>query len=167
MKYITAFLLLFLSFITVAQDDALKIGYVNMRHLINSSPQFNKANQIIVDEFQEQQEEVLGLGERFEAKLEKFKTEKSLLSEVDIQIQLQELKTDEKTLQDKVKALKETLEIRKTEELGMVQDAVNAAIKTIAEAHKFDLILYQEVAHISKKANITALIKEQLRKTFE
>lgn len=166
-KHIAIFFLLGWSFISYAQTDTFKIGYVNMQHLITSSLQFAKANQIILAEFEDKTEEVLSLEKKFKASIEKFKKQQETLSEADIQTRLQILRAEEKILQEKATALKERLEQRKQEESDKVRAVTNEAISIIAKIHKFDLILYQNVAYVSQKTNITPLVKVQLRALFK
>jgi len=58
-------------------------------------------------------------------------------------------------LERKQRELSEDINLRKSEEMRKFQDQVNKAVGVIAEAENYDLILYNQVAFVSKKINIT------------
>lgn len=168
MKYLIGlFSLLFLTTTASAITATFKIGYVNMPHLISSSPQFSQANQTIVEEFQQQKDNIFNLEEKFKAAIQKFKKEQDSLSEADAQARLKILKSEEEILQDKAITLKDNLEKRKQEELDKVKAATDKAIKIIATKLKLDMVLHQNVAYVNENNNITTLVKKQLRSLFE
>ncbi len=58
-------------------------------------------------------------------------------------------------LERKQRELTEDINIRKNEEMKKFQDQVNKAVGVIAQADGYDLIVYNSVAYVSKKINIT------------
>ena len=58
-------------------------------------------------------------------------------------------------LERKQREFNEDINLRKGEEMRKFQDQINKAIGVVAEADGFDLIIYNSVAFVSKKINIT------------
>ena len=66
--------------------------------------------------------------------------------------------------QRKQRELREDINLRKNEELGVLQDRINKAVTTVAEAEGYDLIVYGGVAFASKKIDITDKVLKALGK---
>jgi len=150
-----------------SQAKTLKIGYINVDHLVTSSAQFIQANQIVIKEFQPQQDELITLANKINSLVKEFKQDKDTLSKLEIKSEIKKITNLEQQLKRQASSLKKQLALRNTQELSKIQDLINQTIKAIAIEKKFDLILYQEVAYVSKELNITPLIAEQLRLQFE
>ena len=150
-----------------SQAKTLKIGYINVDHLVTSSAQFIQANQIVIKEFQPQQNELITLANKINSLVKEFKQDKDTLSKLEIKSEIKKITDLEQQLKGQASSLKKQLALRNTQELSKIQDLINQTIKAIAIEKKFDLILYQEVAYVSKELNITPLIAEQLRLQFE
>ncbi|MBT3447717.1 MAG: OmpH family outer membrane protein [Candidatus Thioglobus sp.] len=161
------FILSILLLNTLSQAKTLKIGYINVDHLVTSSAQFIQANQIVVKEFQPQQDELITLANKINSLVKEFKQDKDTLSQLEIKSEIKKITNLEQQLKRQASSLKKQLALRNTQELSKIQDLINQTIKAIAIEKKFDLILYQEVAYVSKELNITPLIAEQLRLQFE
>lgn len=164
MKYLVFFLTTFFSIGVFA--NALKIGYINIDHLITSSPQFIEANQRVIKAFKPQEEALLALQSKLEAMVEKYNTNKDQLSKDNAQLSIQQIAQAEQQLKQQATSLQEQLKLTNEQELAKIQDLINQTIKEIASKQAFDLILYQEVAYASKKVNITELIAQSLRDKF-
>jgi Outer membrane protein len=165
MKRLFIFLTLLLS--GLSQAEALKIGYINVDHLVSSSPQFIQANQTVIKEFQPQQENLITLANKINSLAKKFKQDQDSLSQSEIKSEIKKITDLERQLKQQASSLKKQLALRNKQELSRIQDLINQVIKKIAVEKKFDLILYQEVAYVNKELNITSLIAEQLRLQFE
>ncbi len=150
-----------------SQAKTLKIGYINVDHLVTSSPQFIQANQIVIKEFQPQQDELITLANKINSLAKKFKQDQDSLSQSEIKSEIKKITDLERQLKQQASSLKKQLALRNKQELSRIQDLINQVIKKIAVEKKFDLILYQEVAYVNKELNITSLIAEQLRLQFE
>ena len=161
------FILSILLLNTLSQAKTLKIGYINVDHLVTSSAQFIQANQIVVKEFQPQQDELITLANKINSLVKEFKQDKDTLSQLEIKSEIKKITNLEQQLKRQASSLKRQLALRNTQELSKIQDLINQTIKATAIEKKFDLILYQEVAYVSKELNITPLIAEQLRLQFE
>jgi outer membrane protein len=66
--------------------------------------------------------------------------------------------------QRKQRELREDINLRKNEELGSLQDRVNKAVQSVAEAEGYDLVVYSGVAFASKKIDVTDKVLKMLGK---
>ena len=69
MKFIAFTLLMFSA---VLQAESLKIGYINIDHVVSSSPQFIQANQVVIREFQPQERQLLALNKQVQLSADTF-----------------------------------------------------------------------------------------------
>jgi Skp family chaperone for outer membrane proteins len=88
MKFI-AFALLMFS--TVLQAESLKIGYINIDHLVSSSPQFIQANQVVIREFQPQEKQLLTLGKQIQSLADAFNKNSKTLTQSERKAEIQKI----------------------------------------------------------------------------
>lgn len=147
--------------------ESLKIGYINIDHVVSSSPQFIQANQTVIKEFQPQERLLLKLGKQIQLLADTFNKNSKTLTPSEQKIEIQKITFLERQLKQQARTLKKQLKLKNELELGNIQALINKAIKVVAEEQNFDLILYQEVAFASKRVNITSAISQKLRQIFE
>jgi outer membrane protein len=160
-----AFILVLLSGSLQAQP--LNIGYINIDHLVSSSPQYIQANQVVIKAFQPQEKQILALSKRIQLSADNFKKNSKTLTQSERKTEIKKIANLERQLKQQARALKKQLNLKNEQELSKIQDLINQVIKQVAEDQNFDLILYQEVAYVSKKINITPIISQKLRLLFE
>ena len=149
------------------QAQPLKIGYINIDHLVSSSPQFIQANQVVIKAFQPQERQLLALSKQIQLSADTFNKNSKTLTQSERKIEIKKIANLERQLKQQARALKKQLNLKNEQELIKIQDLINQVIKRVAEDQNFDLILYQEVAYVSKKINITPIISQKLRLLFE
>ena len=149
------------------QAQPLKIGYINIDHLVSSSPQFIQANQVVIKAFQPQEKQLLALSKRIQLSADTFNKNSKTLTQVERKTEIKKIANLERQLKQQAQTLKKQLKLKNEQELSKIQDLINRVIKQVAEDQNFDLILYQEVAYASKKINITPIISQKLRLLFE
>jgi outer membrane protein len=160
-----AFILVLLSGSLQAQP--LKIGYINIDHLVSSSPQFIQANQVVIKAFQPQERQLLALSKQIQLSADTFNKNSKTLTQSERKTEIKKIANLERQLKQQARSLKKQLNLKNKQELNKIQDLINRVIKQVAEDQNFDLILYQEVAYVSKKINITSIISQKLRLLFE
>ena len=151
----------------LSDDQSVKIGYINIDHLVTSSPQFIQANQEVIKEFQPQENDLAILVKQIQALADKFNKISKTLNQSERKSEFNKIAKLERQLKQRAAALKKQLELRNFQELGKIQDLINQIIEEVAQEEGFDLILYQQVAYASKKINITPIISQKLRLLFE
>jgi outer membrane protein len=152
---------------TTLHAESLKIGYINIDHLVSSSPQFIQANQVVIKVFQPQEKQLLALSKQIQLSADTFNKNSKTLTQVERKTEIKKIANLERQLKQQAQALKKQLKLKNEQELSKIQDLINRVIKQVAEDQNFDLILYQEVAYASKKINITPIISQKLRLLFE
>jgi len=164
MRFFAFILVLFSGFL---QAQPLKIGYINIDHLVSSSPQFIQANQVVIKAFQPQEKQLLALSKQIQSSADTFNKNSKTLTQSERKTEIKKIANLERQLKQQARALKKQLNLKNEQELSKIQDLINRVIKQVAEDQNFDLILYQEVAYVSKKINITPIISQKLRLLFE
>ena len=164
MRFFAFILVLFSGFL---QAQPLKIGYINIDHLVSSSPQFTQANQVVIKAFQPQERQLLALSKQIQLSADTFNKNSKTLTQSERKIEIKKIANLERQLKQQARSLKKQLNLKNKQELNKIQDLINRVIKQVAEDQNFDLILYQEVAYASKKINITPIISQKLRLLFE
>ena len=149
------------------QAQPLKIGYINIDHLVSSSPQFIQANQVVIKAFQPQEKQLLTLSKQIQLSADTFNKNRKTLTQSERKTEIKKIANLERQLIQQAQALKKQLKFKNEQELSKIQDLINRVIKQVAKDQNFDLILYQEVAYASKKINITPIISQKLRLLFE
>jgi len=160
-------LLLMLSMLVAAPANAqqLRIGYVDMKQVLDNAPQvlagrekldleFRPRNETI--EFQERQvqtmEDRLQLGDLTE----------------DARLRLdRELREMRRNVNRQKEDLRDELSFRRTEEVQKLEEQINLAVQEIARDNGYDLILSSPVIYADPTLDITQLILDQLRLEYE
>jgi len=165
MKFIL-YLLIFLTS-TIVSAQSIKIGYVNIDHVVTSSPQFILANQEVVKEFKPKEQELVSLASKIKQQVNNFNKDKDNNSKEINNKKLQKIAKLETKLKQKALIIKKQLQARNEKEINKIQSLINQVISQIAKDENYDLILYQEVAYASKSINISNKIVSKLRELFE
>ena len=163
-QYLTFFLLLFN---TVLSAQPVKIGYINIDHVVTSSPQFSQANDRVISKFKPKERNLLLLSNNIQVLVNKFNKNKDDFSQSEIKTEINKITNLEQKLKQQALTLKKQLALENKQSLGKIQNLINMVIRKIAEQQNFDLILYQKVAYASKKINITTLVSQKLKQQFK
>ena len=164
MKYFIFFLL---ALSTALQAESSKIGYINIDHIVKSSPQFIQANQAVIERFEPQEKQLLNMSEQLQSLVDQYNTSANTLSNDERNAQLKKITTLEDNLKQQALNLKNQLKKINDKELSKIQDLINQVVKEIAISQNFDLILYNQVAYASQSVNITSLVSQKLREIFK
>ena len=164
-RFFSSLLMLFVLVAGPATAQQLRIGYVDMKQVLDNAPQvlagrekldleFRPRNETI--EFQERQaqtmEDRLALGD---------------LSE-DARVRLdRELREMRRNVNRQKEDLRDELSFRRTEEVQKLEDQINQAVQAIARDSGYDLILSSPVIYADPSLDITQLILDQLRLEYE
>ena len=164
-RFLPLLLMLFAFVAGPAAAQSVRIGYVDMKRVLDNAPQvlagrekldleFRPRNETI--EFQERQvqamEDRLALGD---------------LSE-DARVRLErELREMQRNVNRQKEDLRDELSFRRTEEVQKLEDQINQAVQEIARDNGYDLILSSPVVYADPTLDITQLILDQLRLEYE
>ena len=148
-----------------ATAQSVRIGYVDMKRVLDNAPQvlagrekldleFRPRNETI--EFQERQvqamEDRLALGD--------------LTEDARVRVE-RELREMQRNVNRQKEDLRDELSFRRTEEVQKLEDQINQAVQEIARDNGYDLILSSPVVYADPTLDITQLILDQLRLEYE
>jgi outer membrane protein len=146
----------------VAQD--LKIGYINAARIEKESVSGRRASEALKKEFESRNQQVVETQKRITAAQERFEKERGGLSAADAQARTRELTEMMRQSDQMVLRLGEEFEQRKNELGARMFEDIMAAIKVVADAGKFDLVV-QEAAYARTSIDITdQVMKEMARR---
>lgn len=142
----------------------LKVGYVQVDKILQEAPQTAETGKKLEREFSPRTAELERLQKQIrdiEAQLDK---ESLTISETDRKNKERDASNLKIDFQRKQRELREDINLRKNEELGTLQDRINKAVTSVAEAEGYDLVVYGGVAFASKKIDITDKVLKALGK---
>lgn len=153
-----------LSFGANVSAAELKIGYVQVDKILQEAPQTAETGKKLEREFSPRTAELERLQKQIrdiEAQLDR---ESLTISETDRKNKERDASNLKIDFQRKQRELREDINLRKNEELGTLQDRINKAVTSVAEAEGYDLVVYGGVAFASKKIDITDKVLKALGK---
>lgn len=157
MKHVTAIwgIALAMALATVgahAQDS--KIGYINTQRITTESAPAKAAQAKLEQEFSKRQKELGDQQQSLKTMSERFERDAPTLTETQRVTRQKEFAEQNRDFQRKQREFQEDLNGRRNEELQQVLDKANKAVKQVAEAEKYDLVI-QEVVYSSTRHDIT------------
>ena len=137
-----------------AQAQESKVGYINTQRVTAESAPAKAAPGKLVQEFAKREKELADQQLSLKAISDKFEREAPTLSESQRVARQKEFAEQNRDFQRKQREFQEDLNGRRNEELQQVLDKANKAVRQVADAEKYDLII-QEVVYSNGKHDIT------------
>ena len=147
--------------VAVAQD--MKIGFINLVRIEKESATAQRATEALKEEFAPRNQQVNELQKRIAAAQGRLEKEKDQLSPADVQARSRELSDMMRQSDQMVMRLSEDFERRKSELGARIFEETQVAIKAVAAAGNFDLIL-QEVVYARPETDVTDLVLKEMAK---
>ena len=141
----------------VAAPSALaesRLGFVNSDRVMREAAPAVRAQQRLEKEFEKRDQELQRLGKELQALQEDLERNGVTMAEADRRNKERSFNDLNRDFQRKQREFREDLNQRRNEELASVLDRANRAVKQIAEAEKYDVIL-QEAVYASPRIDIT------------
>ena len=135
-------------------NEANKIGYVNTQRVFRDAPAAVKAQKKLDAEFSRRDQDLQVVAKKLQTLQESLEKNGVTMSESERRNKERELNDLNRDFQRRQREFREDLNLRQNEEMAAVLEKANKAIKQIAEAEKFDLIL-QDVVWVSPRLDIT------------
>lgn len=139
---------------TQVAASEVRIGYVNTQRIFRDAPVAQKAAKKIDAEFSKRDQDLQGMAKRLQALQESLEKNGVTMSETERKNKERDLNDLSRDFQRKQREFREDLNLRQNEENAAIIERANKAIKQIAEAEKYDLIV-QDVVWVSPKLDIT------------
>ena len=153
-------LLLGLVLCATAEAQQLRIGYVDMKQVLDNAPQVLAGRARLDQEFRARND-AIEMDEVRAAALEARLQQGDLPAESRIQTE-RDIRDLRRNITRRKEDLRDELSFRRTEEVQSLEAQINVAVQEIAERNGFDLIVSSPVVYASPELDITDLILEQL-----
>ena len=141
-------------FVTSVGASELKVGYVNTQRIFRDAPAAQKAAKKLEGEFSRRDQDLQKMAKQLQGLQENLEKNSVTMAESDRRSKEKEFGELSREFQRKQREFREDLNLRQNEENAAVIEKANKAIKEIAEAEKFDLVL-QDVVWVSPKLDMT------------
>lgn len=138
-----------------------KIGFVNTQRVFREAPAAVKAQKKLDGEFAKRDQELQSMAKKLQGMQEGLEKNSVTLSDADRRNKERELNDLNREFQRKQREFREDLNLRQNEEMASVLERANRAIKAIAEAEKYDLIL-QDAVWANPRLDITEKVIKAL-----
>jgi outer membrane protein len=141
-----------------AQD--LRIGYVDMKQVLDNAPQVI-AGRIKLDQEFRDRNDAIELDEVRADSLEQRLGQGDIDGDNRIRLE-RDLREMRRNISRRKEDLRDELSFRRTEEVQRLEEQINVAVQEIAKRNGYDLIVSSPVIYASPSLDITDLILEQL-----
>jgi outer membrane protein len=153
-----------LGLVASAQGQALRIGYVDMKQLLDRAPQVLAGREQLDLEFRSRNEAIEM--DEFRAKtLDDRLAQGDMTADASLQAE-RELRELRRSINRRKEDLRDELSFRRTEEVQKLEAEINLAVQEIASRNGYDLILSSPVVYANPDLDITDLILEQLEAEY-
>jgi outer membrane protein len=148
-----------------ATAQSLRVGYVDMKRVLDNAPQVVAGREQLDLEFRPRNE-AIEFQER-QAQTMDDRLQSGDISE-DARIRLErDLRETRRAVNRQKEDLRDELSFRRTEEVQKLEGQINQAVQEIARNNGYDLILSSPVVYADPSLNITEQILQQLRIEYE
>lgn len=144
----------------------LKVGVVRLDRLLRDAPVAVAAQKRIESEFSAREQEVVKLEKQLKSTQEDYEKNAITLSESERRAKERDINDMAREVARRQREFREDLDLRRNEALKEVIARADQAIKKIAEAEKFDLIL-QDAVFVSQRLDITDKVIKALGEAKE
>ncbi|WP_354696296.1 OmpH family outer membrane protein [Elongatibacter sediminis] len=144
--------------------QSLRIGYVDMKQVLDNAPQVVAGREILDQEFRGRSEAIEV--DEFRAKTLEDRLAQGDLAPENARQTERELRELRRNINRRKEDLRDELSFRRTEEVQRLEEEINVAVQEIAKRNGFDLILSSPVVYASPALDVTDLVLEQLEIEF-
>ena len=139
----------------------LKVGYVNTQRIFRDAPAAQKAGKKLEGEFARRDQDLQKMSKQLQGLQENLEKNSVTMAETERRAKEKEFAELSREFQRRQREFREDLNLRQNEENAAVIEKANKAIKQIADAEKYDLIL-QDVVWVSPRLDITERVIKAL-----
>nr|WP_248281889.1 OmpH family outer membrane protein [Parazoarcus communis] len=138
-----------------------KIGFVNSDRVMREAGPAVRAQQRLEKEFEKRDQEMQRMAKDLQVLQEQLERNSTTMAEGERREKERAFNDLNRDFQRKQREFREDLNQRRNEELASVLEKANRAVKQIAEAEKYDVIL-QEAVYASPRIDITDKVVKAL-----
>jgi outer membrane protein len=162
MKVLAILFFCLLSFSTNAEN--IKIGFIDTNQVVTSLSQYKASIDEISSEFEPKKQELLDLYNHIELVRTKINEILKSDSNKSIEDELAKLSNLEQSFRKETEFWQNTMNNKKIDLLKEIEILVNQTINEYAKRENYDLILYENVAFVSDKVDISKEIIAEIEK---
>lgn len=151
----------------VAQTPAAtKIGYVDMKRLLDNAPQVVAGREKLSKEFQPRDASLKADEKRLDELRERQQKEGATVATTDADTQKREIDALDRSIKRNREAMRNDLKSRSDQELDKSWREINDAVVAFAREQGYDIIVPSPVVYASARVDITDQVLDRLRKQF-
>lgn len=158
---------IFLLSANVVSAQGIKIGYVNAVKVIEEAPQGEAALKKLESEFGPRDKRLVSMQNDIRELEDDLEKNGLIMTDVDRRKKEREILVMKRNLRRATQEFREDYNLRRNEELTVLQKIVKQAIVEIAKQEKYDLIVHEGTIYASSKIDITDKVLEKLNKKSE
>jgi len=160
-----ALAIVFISLLCFSSNAAdIKIGFIDTNQVVSNLSQYKSSLESISKEFEPKKQELLDLFKHIELLRSKIDTIKQSDPSMSVEAELSKLSKLEVSFQQETEFWQKTINNKKLNLLKEIELIVNQTINEYAIKENYDLILYENIAFVSDKVNITKEIIAEIEK---
>lgn len=154
----------------VAQEEAAKVGYVDLEAVLESDSEYHEAMEELKSFKQDLQNRIDSEKEDLSRMKKTLQEESSLLSEQELQKKRQEFQRKMQRFQQRARRSKVLMQRKKQELLEPIIDRIEPAVRTVAKAQDYDVVRTfgksdDSVLWVSDRVDLTEAVIRQLEAT--
>ena len=143
----------------------LRVGYVDMKRVLDNAPQVIAGREQLDREFRPRNDAIES-DEQLAEQMERDLLNGDLVPEDRNRLE-REVRELRRSVNRRREDLRDELSFRRTEEVQRLEDQINQAVQGIARDNGYDLILSSPVIYADPALDITDLILDQLQLEFD
>jgi len=148
---------------TWSAAQEVRIGFIDTRRIETESLPFQRALEAMKKEFAPREQQIVEMQKQINADKERFEKEREKLPADQLQKRANSLQNAMRKSDQMTMALSEDIERRRRDLLGKLFNEATAAVKAVAEAGKFDLVL-QQATYVRPTVDSTDQVLKELAK---
>jgi outer membrane protein len=152
---------------SVVSAQGIKIGYVNAVKVIEEAPQGEAALKKLESEFGPRDKRLVSIQNDIRELEDDLEKNGLIMTDADRRAKERKILVMKRNLRRATQEFREDYNLRRNEELAVLQKIVKKAIVEIAKQEKYDLIVHEGTIYASSKIDITDKVLEKLNKKSE
>lgn len=141
-----------------AQQSTLKIGYVDMRQLLDQAPQITLSREAIDREFRPRNDAISADEERLRALNQRLQETGG-----DSQVLQNQIRDLQLSINRRREDLRQEILFRRNEAIQALEDDINTAVVAVARGEQYDLILSSPVIYANDRVDLTTRVLQMLQ----
>jgi len=151
---------------TPAASGSTRIGYVDMKRLLDNAPQVVSGREKLSKEFQPRDASLKADEKRLDELRERQQKEGATTATTDVDTLKREIDALDRSIKRNREAMRNDLKSRSDQELDKSWREINDAVVAFAREQGYDIIVPSPVVYASARVDITDQVLDRLRKQF-